>query len=328
MTVLTTPIAPAVKRVYKATRRAVRPLVKPGVPLPPVSRYPGHYAVVRSVVEGLREIGADFNHDPRSFARLARVVYAPANEALRQAARLKRERRIDFLVAGPSNAFFPEEADNILWLPEIDIIIEPSEWMRDFFSEIAAPLVPKIRICTAGVDTNYWKPSREGRPAQAIVYWKNGDESFCKDVEKLVRSFGMDVVRLGYGDHTREEYKKELDRSSIAVFLSSFETQGIALAEAWAMDVPTLVWNPRSEASWRGRSFVAKSSAPYLTAATGMDWITIDQLAQTLRDALAKRASFSPREWVLANMTDAICSAHLLEIIETESRSQHQNQPR
>lgn len=138
----------------------------------------------------------------------------------------------------------------------------------------------------------------------------------------------MDVVRLGYGDHTREEYKKELDRSSIAVFLSSFETQGIALAEAWAMDVPTLVWNPRSEASWRGRSFVAKSSAPYLTAATGMDWITIDQLAQTLRDALAKRASFSPREWVLANMTDAICSAHLLEIIETESRSQHQNQPR
>ncbi|HUQ19163.1 MAG TPA: hypothetical protein VM099_06085 [Gemmatimonadaceae bacterium] len=325
---LTTPIAPAVRRVYKATRRAVRPLVKPGVPLPSVSPYPGHYAVVRSVVEGLREIGADFNHDPRSFGRLARVVYAPANEALRQAARLKRERRIDYLVAGPSNAFFPEEADNILWLPEIDIIIEPSEWMREFFSEIAAPLAPKIRICTAGVDTNHWKPSGEGQPAQAIVYWKNGDESLCEDVEKVVRGFGMDVVRLRYGHYSREDYRKELDRSSIAIFLSSFETQGIALAEAWAMNVPTLVWNPRGEASWRGRSFIARSSAPYLTAATGMEWVTIDQLEPTLRDALAKRTAFSPREWVLANMTDAICSARLLEIIETESRSRRQNQPR
>lgn len=324
---LTTPIAPAVKQAYKATRRAVRPLVRPGVPLPVVSPYPGHYAVVRSVVEGLREIGADFNHDPQSFGRLARVVYAPANEALRQAARLKREGRIDFLVAGPSNAFFPEEADNILWLPEIDIIIEPSEWMREFFSEIAAPLVPKIRICTAGVDPNYWKPSGEGQPARAIIYWKNGDESFCDDVEAVIRNFGMESVRLRYGHYTREDYKQELDRSSIAVFLSSFETQGIALAEAWSMDVPTLVWNPRSDASWRGRSFISKSSAPYLTPSTGLDWVTLDDLGQVVSEAFARRNEFAPRKWVLANMTDAICSGRLFEIIETESRTRLQTRP-
>lgn len=316
------------RRAYKATRRAVRPLLKPLSPLPPRNPYPGHYAVVRSVVEGLREINADFNHDPRSLRPLARVVYAPANEALRQAARLKREGRIDFLVAGPSNAFFPEEADNILWLPEIDIIIEPSEWMREFFAEIAAPLVPKIRICTAGVDPNYWKPSREGQPERALIYWKSGEQSFCENVEQIVRALGMDVVRFRYGHYERENYRKELDSAAIAVFLSSFETQGIALAEAWAMDVPSLVWNPRGEASWRGRSFIAKSSAPYLSAATGRDWVTLDDFDRVLREAISNRASFAPRKWVLANMTDSICSAKLFEIIESESRTRLQNPPR
>ena len=42
-------------------RAALRPLVKPGVPLPAASAYPGHYALVRSVVEGLRAI--DFSTD-------------------------------------------------------------------------------------------------------------------------------------------------------------------------------------------------------------------------------------------------------------------------
>ena len=321
------PIGSAPRRAYKAARRLVRPLVKPGVPLPPKVPYPGHYAVVRSVVQGLERIGANFNHDPRSFRRLARVVYAPANEALRQAARLKRNGRIDFLVAGPSNAFFPEEAGDILWLPEIDIIIEPSEWMRELFLSIAAPLVPKIRLCTAGVDTDDWKPTLPKEP-RAIVYWKNGEEDFCEAVEAVVRTFQLEPVRLQYGRYKREDYKRELDRATIAVFLSSFETQGLALAEAWSMNVPTLVWNPRSDASWRGRSFIAGSSAPYLTVATGLPWVTTDELENAMRDALSRRDQFAPREWVLSNMTDAICSANLLKIIETESRNRRQSQLR
>jgi hypothetical protein len=86
LTVLTAPIHSAPRRLYQSLRSAIRPLVKPGVPLPAVSPYPGHRALVRSVVEGLRAIDADFNYNPRSFRELARVVYAPANEALRQAA--------------------------------------------------------------------------------------------------------------------------------------------------------------------------------------------------------------------------------------------------
>jgi hypothetical protein len=86
------------------------------------------------------------------------------------------------------------------------------------------------------------------------------------------------------------------------------------------MDVPTVVWDPRGTAQWRGRTFQSRSSAPYLTPATGRSFRTIDELEPVLRGARADRASFRPREWMLANMTDAICSAALLDIIREGAR--------
>jgi len=321
LTVLTAPVPSVPRRAIRAVRRTLRPIVKPGVPLPPTKRFHGHFALVRSVVEGLEAIGADFNYDPRSLSRLGRVVYAPANEALRQAADLKRRNRIDFLVAGPSNALFPEEADNILWQPEIDLLIEPSEWVRDLFRSIAPALVPKIRICPVGVDTDLWVPADAAVASRAVVYWKSGDESFCAEVERQLEVQGLHPTRLRYGHYTPNEYRRALDDSVVAVFLSAFETQGLALAEAWAMDVPTLVWNPRAEASWRGRSFAAGSSAPYLSPVTGLPWATIEELAKTLDHALGHIEEFHPRAWVLGNMTDARCSATLFDIIMAESSS-------
>jgi len=323
LTVLTTPIHSAPTRLYQRARRLVRNVVKPGVPLPETSPFPGHFALVRSVVEGLRAIGADFNFNPGSFSELARVVYAPANEALRQAAGLKRSGAIDFLAAGPVNALYADECQSILQMPEIDLVIIPSEWTRDFYRDVPS-LAAKARVCTCGVDTTYWQP-RAGRKNQtAVVYWKSGDERFCEAVESFVRQCGLEPLRVRsrHGEHrifTQSDYRDLLDRSIVGVFLSTFETQGIALAEAWSMNVPTMVWDPRGDAEWAGRRFTAASSAPYLTPATGVAFRDVGELRPALDGALRSLGSFQPREWVLANMTDAVCSRKLYEVIRGEA---------
>jgi hypothetical protein len=305
--------------VSQNLRRRLRRIVKPGAPLPAASPYPGHYALVRSVVEGLRAIGADFNFNPRRLSDVGRVVYAPANEALLQAAAMKREGRIDYLVAGPVNALFADEEDGILLKPEIDRLIVAHEWQADFVRDFAAARA-KCRACPCGVDVAWWKPSGRVRTQSALVYWKSGDQEFCDRVEQIVAACGLEPhrVRSLHGEHSifrPADYRALLDQSAIGVFLSTFETQGLALAEAWSMDVPTVVWDPRGVAQWRGRRFQSPSSAPYLTPATGRLWRTIDELEPVLRGALADRAAFQPREWMLAHMTDAICSAALLAII-------------
>ena len=129
-------------------------------------------------------------------------------------------------------------------------------------------------------------------------------------------------VRSRHGEHslfTPDELRRLLDRSVLAVFLSTFETQGIALAEAWSMNVPTIVWDPQGDAEWRGRHFTSGSSAPYLTPATGLAAGNTAGLEPAIRQALATLASFQPREWVLAHMTDAICSRQLFDLIRDEA---------
>ena len=251
LTVLTAPIPSPTCRLYQGVRRALRPLLKPGVPLPETSPYPGHYGVVRSVVVGLRAIGADFNFNPRRLSDLARVVYAPANEALRQAAALKRQGAIDYLVAGPVNALFADECDGILLMPEIDRLIVAHEWQAEFVRGVPEVLA-KCRPCPCGVDADWWTPTGPRDTAEALVYWKSGDEAFCCQVEDIVRACGLDPrrVRALPGEHamySRVDYRRLLNRAAIGVFLSAFETQGLALAEAWSMDVPTLVWDPRGD---------------------------------------------------------------------------------
>jgi len=319
LTVLTAPIPSTPRRWYQAARRRVRPLVKPGHPLPVVSRYPGHYALVRSVVEGLEAIGADFNFNPRRARDVGRAVYAPENAALRQAAVFKRQGRIEYLVAGPVNALFADENDRVLFLPEIDRLIIPSDWVTAFYRD-APDLLAKSRVCPSGVDAEFWKPGPTRVRRTAVVYWKSGDAAFCEQVEAIVRGCGLEPRRVesGAGEHahfTPAQLRALFDEAAVAVFLSAFETQGLALAEAWSMDVPTLAWDPRGIASWRGRSFQSGSSAPYLTAATGRSWQSIDALEPLLREALAGPESFRPRQWVLEHMTDAICSTALYAII-------------
>jgi len=320
LTVLTAPVPSNGRRWYQGVRSAIRPFVKPGVPLPYASPYPGHHALVRSVVEGLREIRADFNFNPRRTGDVGRAVYAPENAALAQAAALKRRGRVDYLVAGPVNALFPDEADGALLMPEIDRLIIACDWVKQLYAE-APQLAAKSVACPCGVDVTFWTPTQGvDRTKAAAIYWKSGDEAFCEQVEQIVRGFGLEPRRLrsGHGEHahfSREEFRALLDQASVGVFLSAFETQGIALAEAWSMNVPTLAWDPQGTASWRGRSFRSGSSAPYLTAATGRLWRTVDDLAAVLRDVLAEPTSFQPRQWVLEHMTDAICSAALYRII-------------
>jgi hypothetical protein len=316
LTVLTAPIPSAAARLDARVRGVARTILgRSGAPS--ASPYPGHYGLVRSVVEGLRAIDADFNFNPSSLGRVGRVVYAPANEALAQAVALRRRGAIDVLVAGPTNAFHPDECGGIILTPEIDVLIVASDWVRELYLAEAPQLADKIRVCQAGVDAGYWNAPAGARRDRVVVYQKDAPPSLREDVERLLRTRALETTTVRYGEYDRGDYKAMLAEAAMAVFLSTFETQGLALAEAWAMNVPTLVWDPQAPTQWAGsRPFTAGSSAPFLTAATGRTWKTIEELDAHLTELAARPPSLAPRDWVLAHMTDAIGARALYRLVE------------
>ena len=93
---------------------------------------------------------------------------------------------------------------------------------------------------------------------------------------------------------------------------SATESQGLALAEAWSMDVPTLVWSPNQEHSEVPGLF--PTGAPYLTGATGKYWKDLSDLREILSVGFA--GQFSPREWILNNMTNKLAAKNYLAIAQ------------
>ena len=283
-------------------------------PPPSDSEYCGHPAVTRSLVEGLRRLGVPATYNPQDPRDIAPVVVVLCNvDALRQAIAWRREGRITRLMAGPNLVVLPHEADGILLSPEIDYCLVPSEWVGIAYQQEAPSLRDRIRVWAAGVDAEWWAPGKRCRGNRALVYWKSEPQEFFDRVVQVVERAGLAADVMRYGTYTREEYRAKLARADVAIFISRSESQGLALAEAWSMDLPTLVWDP-GELVYNGRRYDPVSSCPYMTDATGLRWKSFDELEHLLTRKVWAELRFAPRVWVLENMTDELCAQHLLRL--------------
>lgn len=277
-------------------------------------RHFGPYAAGRSLVRGLKELGVPVNYNPVTRRVVSIVMVTEGVEALRRAIEWKRTGRCSRLLA-KTVGDFPADFDGIMLAPEIDACLMPSAWMAQSWCEDEPDVAPRLRIWPAGVDEEFWRPRRPQQRTgkRVLVYWKTEPDAFRRDVESVLGQFGWEPVTLRYGRYSQTEYRRVLAAAEFAVFISRSETHGIALAEAWASNVPTLAWDP-GRLSYRGRDFSTVSSCPYLTDDTGRRWASLDDLRDILVELPRRRGLFQPRKWVLENMTDAVCAARLMEI--------------
>ena len=99
------------------------------------------------------------------------------------------------------------------------------------------------------------------------------------------------------------------------IVLGGTESQGIAFAEAWSMNVPTFIHCVGSWKSPSGFSYDAEA-APYLSSETGAYFSDIPELLALLMAINAAELKYSPRAWVLNHMTDRVCAQALIEQIQ------------
>jgi glycosyltransferase involved in cell wall biosynthesis len=165
-----------------------------------------------------------------------------------------------------------------------------------------------------GIDSRNWQPSTETKDRDnVLIYWKTEPEEFCENVVELVRGLRTNPAVIRYGKYNVREYKEQLDKSRFAIFISRSESQGIALAEAWSMNVPTLVFDP-GNLFFTGRTIYNVSACPYLTNETGLAWKNLDELKRMITDKNLLKA-FAPREYVLRQFTDEYSAKQLIRVL-------------
>lgn len=281
----------------------------------------GPRGVVASLTRGLRRVGASHSLDPRREPRGDLVGVITDFAALREGIGWRRSALVPRLVAGPNLAVLPGDEGGLVTAPEVDLCLLPSEWVKRLFENEAPSLVGRTAVWAAGVDPEYWAPPpdppAEGRPLALLYLKRLRGQPFpsAAEIERVrvaITKAGFRVETLVYGSFDSPRYRVALWRATMVVFVTPTETQSFAQAEAWAADVPTLVW--RLGRMRAGRRTFATSSAPYLNAANGRWFADAEELTAMLDDWHSIRDSVAPREWVLEHMTDEICARRYLEL--------------
>lgn len=283
--------------------------------------YGGHYAVTRSLIEGLKQIeDIDFNYRPHNEKEIYENVHVLAGvKTLQYALQLKKEGRIKHLTAGPNVVVFSTDADAIICDNQIEKYLQPSQWACDFHISMAPELIDRCVPWAAGIDLSNYDNWEHKPRNKVLIYHKDESEQFCYRLQYIVKKYGYEPVVIKYGKYKLDDYLNVLSQSLFMISLSRQESQGIFLTEAWAMNVPTICFDPHFY-HWSHDKVDVEvegniSTCPYLSETTGMRFETFAELESILESWQRLVNGFQPRKWVETNMTDVVCAKRFIDIV-------------
>ncbi len=300
-----------VKSMIKTILRQTSPLKDMGGPI----------SVEQNLLNGLKRIDQPYRVNPPASDVTPYVGILRSIQAIRWAIKMKRRGKIERLTVGPNVVVTPDEHNRFIESPLIDLVIVPSNWVKNLFCFISPSLKPRIQVWAAGVDEEYWKPkTKKSQNAEIdfLVYLKTAPTPILTTLLKELKKNRLTYHILRYGYYTKEEYRSLLNKSRYMAYLSEQETQGMALFEAWACDVPTLVWDRRYW-KWKNENrineWTGASSAPYLTDECGLSFKNEHEIHDKLTEFLQKSMNYTPRKFILNDYTLAHTAREYLSIL-------------
>lgn len=284
----------------------------------------GHYGVTRSILKGFENININYNYNqPKNITPDCIIIVLSGKKTLRHAIQLKKQNRIKTLIAGPNIVVYPQDKKRIILSDQIDAILVPSNITKDFWITLQAD-PKKIYSWAAGVDTDYWRPKHECRKTKHCLIYNKWPLNETLDKTKItLTNNGWTYEEIEYGKYTHLEYLDALGRSSVVIGFSPSESQGLAWAEAWATDTPTIIFE--NETYVYRNTTVPCSTAPYLSNKTGAFFQTQEQLLLHLQRIIESNNEFSPRQWTKQHMCDSTAAQELLKIISIIVNIKSQN---
>ena len=281
----------------------------------------GPDVVLQSLKRGLELTHTEFNINPSS-SNLHRIVHVTSNPvALTWAIEQKKLGNIDKLIAGPNISILPTDDMGVLLDPTIDMILLPSEWTKDAFIQCSPILENKIKVWPSGVEvpdetlpTQGTKDTTTKQNPTFILFKKEFSDDNFNVIKVKLDSLNVQYKVLEYGKFKQKDYFELLKNADGMIYLQKAESQGVALQEAWARNVPTLVWDSKTYTYTKsntsnGSSEITvsgKVSAPYLTDQSGLFFESIEDFDEKFKEFSERIQSgqFDARAYCIEKLSD------------------------
>jgi glycosyltransferase involved in cell wall biosynthesis len=205
-------------------------------------------------------------------------------------------------------------------------VLVPGEWMRQMFEPYYGQAVVAWPV---GIDTESWKPnSKIEKTIDFLLYdkvrWEHQkyDAMLIEPIREELRRRGLTYTEIRYGCYEEETFREKLQSCKAMIFLCEHETQGIAYQQALACGVPVLAWDRGG--CWQDPAFYPHrvrfgpvTSVPYWDERCGRKFVDLAEFSEQLSEFCANLPNYSPREYIIENLTLEMCARKYLDHIQT-----------
>jgi hypothetical protein len=221
-------------------------------------------------------------------------------------------------IFGPHFSVFPD--NKILQINNIhknSIYIQPSPWASRVWTDTNVNNYIPVVTHPFPVNINRFKCMGKER-TKVFIYYKRRDPNellFLRNFldERYVEYKIFDYIKR----YDEEDYLYWLQKSKYGIILDAHESQGFAIEEALSCNVPLLVWNVKfMSQEYKSRyDDIPATTVDYFDERCGEIFYEQNELEAKFEEFTNKLDTYSPREYILENLSCEKCCERFLSII-------------
>ncbi len=291
-------------------------------------RSPGPFAVEKNLTDGLRVINTNFNLNPPPTHLNNNLVILRDKKAADWVFSLHR--KFEKVIVGPN--FSAEQMAGLhkKYQKLINFFIAPSPQVQFVYKYYGVPET-KIKVWPVGINTeDFGDTSQLPKTHDALVYFKRRTKAELAQVLELLKQENQSYQVLEYGRYDKNDFRQATQACRYAVILDGTESQGIALEEIMASNLPLFVFDQ----VYLGQPVhkylndnLKVTSIPYWSDICGVvvptdtygqtqhPYSSIPETREKFKEFLTKLASFNPRSYILENLSLVGQAKKFLEIL-------------
>ena len=259
----------------------------------------------------LKELENDYGFSVEDYD----VIYSPSI-AFEDVAKYKHKR----FIFGPHFSIFPNENQmKQITFPHC-AYIQPSAWACNSWIKEQCCKNVQMKIMPFGVDCNKYKqtvPIQERK--KIMIYFKSRRQEELAFVTNYLTLNNMEYSIFYHGIEYEElDFLKFLQKAKFGIWIGSHESQGFALEETLASNVPLFVWNVTSmnqEQNERKYENIPATSIPYWDPRCGEVITNVNDFVQIFQVFLNKLYMYEPRQYILESVSMDMCNARFNEFL-------------
>jgi hypothetical protein len=225
-------------------------------------------------------------------------------------------------IFGPHFSVFPNHHQLQSLHTKNSIYIHPSEWAAQVWRNMGAEQFLPIKSFPFTVDTTKFNSNSSNERTEVFLYNKQRNPEELNFLTTFLNEQNIKYRLFDYSTGYKEaEYIDTLKKSKYGIWLGRHESQGFALEEALACDVPLLVWNAQTMNQENGSNYqpIPCTSIPYWDSRCGEYFHSAAELPttfQTFQSKLKITNTYQPRQYILENLSLKKCAERFMELIK------------